>query len=280
MERNDRVRMKKIYIILLISMLGLTACGQASEPEAIPTIVLDSSEITNPQTTNPTSSVSASGIVVPVKEVSLSFTNVGRVTSVNVNVGDKVNAEDVLIQLDTSILEAKVKEAEANLAYAQIQLEYLIRNVGCRTNCAPTEQHLEVAENDVARAQALLDSAKAVLSTQSNLTAPFAGTVVAVNISPSETVTPGQVVIVLGDLSSYQIETTDLSERDVHKLQINQPARIFIDALGQEVNGTVIDISRIADSLGGDVVYKVTLKLNEQPAGLLWGMSADVQIGD
>ena len=71
-----------------------------------------------------------------------------------------------------------------------------------------------------------------------------------------------------------------MSERDVHNVQINQPARIFIEALSQEVNGTVIDISRIADSLGGDVVYKVTLKLNEQPAGLLWGMSADVQIGD
>jgi len=265
--------MKKTYLILLIIMLGLTACGQASTQEAIPTIVLDSSETTNPQTTNTTSSVSASGIVIPVNEVQLSFTNVGRVTSVNVNVGDEVNAEDVLIQLDTSILEAKVKEAQANLAAAQIQVKYLIR-VGT------DEKHLEVAENEVARAQAMLDSANATLAAQSNLTAPFAGTIVAVNISPSETVTPGQVVIVLGDLSSYQIETTDLSERDVHNVQINSPANIFIEALNQEVNGTVIDVARIADSLGGDVVYKVTIQLNEQPAGLLWGMSADVQIGE
>jgi RND family efflux transporter MFP subunit len=272
--------MKKIYLILLISILGLTACGQTSTPEAIPTIVLDSNEtISSPQTNN-ASSVSASGVVVPVKEVSLSFTTVGRVTSVNVNVGDKVNAGDVLIQLDTSILEAKVKEAEANLAYAEIQLKYLIRVAGCRTGCAPTEQHIEVAENDVARAQALLDSANAVLAAQSNLTAPFAGTIVSVNISPSETVTPGQVVIVLGDLSAYQIETTDLSELNISNVKLNQPANIFIEALNQEATGKVIDIARIADSLGGDVIYKVTIQLDEQLAGLLWGMSADVQIGE
>ncbi|NJN80242.1 MAG: efflux RND transporter periplasmic adaptor subunit [Anaerolineales bacterium] len=278
--------MKKVYLIIAIMMLTLSACGGGgSTPTAIPTIVIESNNSNTPSssqtnTGNSGGSVSAEAIVVPVNEVQLSFTNVGRVTSVNVNVGDKVNAEDVLIQLDTSILEAQVKEAEANLAYAEIQLEYLIRNVGCRTGCAPTEQHLEVAENDVARAQALFDSANAVLAAQSNLIAPFAGTIVAVNISPSETVTPGQVIIILGDLSAYQIETTDLSERDVHNVQINQPANVFVEALNQNVNGKVVDIARIADSLGGDVIYKVTIQLNEQPAGLLWGMSADVQIGE
>jgi hypothetical protein len=30
--------------------------------------------------------------------------------------------------------------------------------------------------------------------------------------------------------------------------------------------------------LGGDVVFKVTIELDDQPEGLLWGMSADVQI--
>ncbi|MBL8099528.1 MAG: HlyD family efflux transporter periplasmic adaptor subunit [Anaerolineales bacterium] len=266
--------MKKIYLILLISILSVTACGQANAPQAIPTIVLDSgtSTVTESQPqTNSGSSITASAIIVPVNKVQLSFANVGRVTSVNVNVGDKVNAEDVLIQLDTSILEAKVKEAEANLAAAQIQVKYLIR-VGTDA------KHLEVAENDVARAQALLDSANAILSAQSNLTAPFAGTIVSVNIAPSETVTPGQVVIVLGDLTAYQIETTDLSERFVGKIKIGQPADVFVEALNETFSAKVIDVARVSSTLGGDVVYKVTLAFDKQPTGLLWGMSADVEI--
>ena len=124
--------------------------------------------------------------------------------------------------------------------------------------------------------QALLDSANAMLLAQSTLTAPFDSTIVDVDIAPAETVTPGQIVIVLGDLSKFQIETTDLSERDVTKIKSGQHAGIFLDALGTEFSGKVVDVSLVSSTLGGDVVYKVTLDFDQQPAGLRWGMSADV----
>jgi HlyD family secretion protein len=85
-------------------------------------------------------------------------------------------------------------------------------------------------------------------------------------------------VILLGDLSKYQIETTDLSERDVTRVQVGQSANVFIEALEEEFAGNVIEVDRISTTLGGDVVFKVTIELDDQPAGLLWGMSADVQI--
>ena len=138
--------------------------------------------------------------------------------------------------------------------------------------------HLESAEAEVERMQALVDFAKATLDAQSNLVAPFAGTLVSVDIAPAETVTPGQVVMVLGDLSSYKIETTDLSERDVTKVKVGQSASVFIEALNDNFTGEVADISRIGSTLGGDVVYTVTIELDQQPQGLLWGMSADVKI--
>jgi len=40
----------------------------------------------------------------------------------------------------------------------------------------------------------------------------------------------------------------------------------------------VTSISPIADTIGSDVVFKVTIKLDEQPKNLLWGMSTDVEI--
>ncbi len=274
--------MKKNYLIVLTAIaLVLSACGQANTQQAIPTVVLDDGNTNAPTNQQAVSgdSVLAAGTIVPKAEARLSFTNVGRVTSVNVQVGDVVEAGQVLVELDTSILEAKVKEAEANLAYAEIALKYLVRVTGCRgEGCAPSQQHIEVAENDIARAQALLDSAKATLDAQSHLSAPFAGTVVSVDISPAETVTPGEVVIVLGDLSGYRIETTDLSERDVPSVKIGQDVNVFVEALGQEFTGEVADVSNISSTLGGDVVYKVTIDFDQQPEGLLWGMSADVEI--
>ncbi|MFN8399709.1 MAG: efflux RND transporter periplasmic adaptor subunit [Anaerolineales bacterium] len=269
-----------VFVVVSLLAILLSACGQANSTEAVPTVVIDAGNSSQPanQQSSSGGSISASAIVVPMQNANLSFTSIGRVTEVNVQVGDKVQAGDVLVQLDTSILEAKVREAEANLTYAQISLDYLVRNVGCKMNCAPSQQHIEVAENDVAKAQALVDSAKAVLAAQSNLTAPFAGTVISVDISPYETVAPGQVVMVIGDLSKYQIETTDLSERDVPRVKVGQSATAYIEALDEEFSGKVVDVARISSEVGGDVVYKVTIELDKQPAGLLWGMSADVNI--
>ena len=271
--------MRKNYLtIATVIVFVLSACGQAATQQAIPTVVLDEGGGSNQQNASG-DSVSAAGTIVPMSEARLSFASIGRVTSVNVQVGDKVEAGQILVQLDTSILEAKVKEAEANLAFAETDLKYLIRVTGCRgEGCTPSYKHIEVAENEVARAQALVDSAKAALDVQSHLTAPFAGTVVSVDISPSETVTPGQVVIVIGDLSGYRVETTDLSERDVPDVKIGQAANVFVEALGQDFTGKVADVSNISSTLGGDVVYKVTIDFDQQPEGLLWGMSTDVEI--
>ena len=265
--------MKNIYFIaIMIMALLLTACASAETPAAIPTVSLDDG---NTSTTNTQSSdadsVSASAMIVPVNAADLSFANVGRVTAVNVKVGDQVTAGEVLIELDTTLLEAKVKEAEANLAAAQVQVDYLKR-------LGTDELHLASAEADADRAQAVLDSAKATLAAQSNLVAPFTGTIAAVEISPAETVVPGRVVITMGDFSKLQVETKDLSERDIPRVQIGQPASVFIEALNQEFSGKVVNISRISSTIGGDVVFKVTLALDEQPEGLLWGMSADVRI--
>ena len=262
---------KVVWIVISIFAFTLVACGSSATATAIPTVALDNSSAVSNSQVSSGDSVSASAVIVPLNEARLSFTSIGRVTTVNVEVGDKVKAGDILVNLDTTILEAKVREAESNLLVAQIQVKYLIR-------IGTDEKHLELAEADVQRAQALVDSAKATLLSQSNLTAPFDGTIVSVDTAPYETVVPGKIVIVLGDLASYQIETTDLSERNVPKVKPGQTANVFIDALNQEFTGKVVGIDNVSSTLGGDVVYKVMIDLDEQPAGLLWGMSADVEI--
>lgn len=264
--------MKKTYLIVLVVMtFQLAACGSSSTQTPIPTVSLDTNSSPSNNQTSDANSVSASGVVAPLHKARLSFSAVGRVTSVDVKVGDKVTAGQPLVKLDTTILEAKVREAEANLLAAQIQVKYLKR-------LGVDEVHIQTALADVDRAQALLDLAKATLDAQSILAAPFDGIIVSVDIAPAETVVPGQIVIVLGDLSKYHIETTDLSERGVTKVQVGQPAKVFIEALNQEFTGKVTDIDRVSSTLGGDVVFTVTVELDEQPQGLLWGMSADVNI--
>jgi multidrug efflux pump subunit AcrA (membrane-fusion protein) len=260
----------KQFVIPIIFTLALTlsACsGGASTPTPTPTVSLDAASPGEAST----GAITASAVVVPVQVANLSFPAVGRVQSVDVKVGDKVTAGQPLIHLDTALLEASVRVAEANLAAAEIQVSYLIR-VGT------DERFLESARADVDRTQALLDSAKATLIAQSALLAPMDGTVVTIEVNTGETVVPGQAIVVLGDLSKYQIETTDLSERDVTRVKVGQTVKVSIMALGQEFTGKVIEIALVSTTLGGDVVYSVTIEFDKQPQGLMWGMSADVEI--
>ena len=261
--------MKRVLLILsMLLILTLTACsGIASTPTPLPTVSLA------PVSTGGSSAgvVAASAEVVPLRTAQLSFPAVGRVKSVDVKVGDQVTAGQSLVTLDTTLLEARVREAEANLSLAQVQLDYLKR--------LGTDQHnLDSAQADVDRTQALLDSAKATLDSQSALNAPFDGTIVSVDVEAGETVVPGRVLVLLGDLSRYKIETTDLSENDVARVKVGQTVNVSIDALGKTFTGKVAEIALVSSTLGGDVVFTVTIELDEQPQGLLWGMSAKVEI--
>ncbi len=253
---------------MVILALALSACATSAVTEAVPTVSLDSGAQSS---TAPLSgNVKASAEVVPVRKVELAFPVAGMVKTVEVGEGDTVTAGQILATLDTAILEAKVREAEANIIVEETQVTYLAR-VGT------SQENLDAAKADVERMKALAEIARSQLA-QATLAAPFAGTIASLDISPAEFANPGQVVIVMGDLSHFQIETIDLSEKNIPGIEAGQTADVFIEALGQNFKGRVVDIARVSQTVGGDVVFKVTIELDDQPEGLRWGMSADVSI--
>lgn len=66
--------------------------------------------------------VSASGSIKPLARVSLTFDSPGRVAEVSVEVGDVVEAGDVLARLESEQLELQVRQSRAALALAEAQL--------------------------------------------------------------------------------------------------------------------------------------------------------------
>lgn len=267
--------MKRIFFLTFLAVftLSLTACGSlSSTPEPIPTVVLNSPKNSGQDaTSNRASTVQASARVLPVSAVRLSFPLTGSVTEVYVAGGERVAAGDALVQLDTAILQADVAEAEANRTKAETQVAYL-RRINDSSN-----EDIQAAEAEVDRLNSILEIAQARLA-QATLTSPISGTVAAVEIAPGETVTPGLIVITIGDLTRLEMETIDLSERDITQVQVGQTVQIYAEALGQEMSGTVRYIPEQASSIGGDVVYEVRISLDDAPPDLRWGMSAKVTI--
>lgn len=266
--------------ILFIGLLALTACASpapvAAETAAAPieNIPAESSD-----------SVVASARVKPAQVSQLSFTISALVKEIPVKEGDAVKAGDTLMVLSAPELEYAVLAAEANFKArsqaAELQkadkVLYVDPDTGRKEwHSLPREVYLKaLAEADAAKAG--WDSALANLA-QTLLTAPFDGTVVDIAVVPGETARANQIALTLADLDHLQIVAADLSERDIVRVKIGQSVNVAIEALGAAFPGKVIRISPRADILGGDVVFPVVIALDEQPEGLLWGMSAEVEI--
>lgn len=228
-------------------------------------------------------SVTASGVVVPAHVAQLGFLISAIASEVSVKEGDTVKEGQTLIALNTPDLQFAVTEAQAALhsaqAYADLQKYQKVksqRNGKIFYDTVP-EEYRQRANVKVQQAQVALELAQVNL-TQATLTAPFDGTVASVGVIPGEFVPSDQAILTLATLHDLQVETTDLSERDIDRVKVGASVNISIEALNKSFPGKVVSISPRADTVGGDVVFKVTIAFDQQPENLLWGMTAEVTI--
>jgi RND family efflux transporter MFP subunit len=230
-------------------------------------------------------SVTASAVVVPAQVSQLGFLISALAKEVPVKEGDTVKSGQTLIVLDTPELQFAITEAEAALRSAQTYADLQrYRRVKDRRNgkifydAAPVEVR-QRADARVQQAQVTLELAKINLA-EGTLTTPFDGTVASIGVIPGEFVESDQAVVTLATLNNLQLETTDLSERDIARVRIGAPATISVEALNQTIKGKVKSISPISNTVGGDVVFKVAITFDQHPENLLWGMTAEVTIGE
>lgn len=278
-KRSNSVK-HTFWTILITStlVLSVTSCSSAATATPIPAISLGGAKTTT------SNQVKASAVVVPAQESRLSFVISGMVDEVTVKEGDQVEAGQVLVKLDTTEQEFDIVAAQASLNAAELDAQIQRRrrrqfdfDTFNFIYVSTPGETIQAADAKVDQMRSALEAVKASLA-QATLIAPFGATVVRVDVEPGEYVQPGQVLIKLARLDELQIETTDLSELNIAAVKIGQPATVFVEALNENFPGKVTAISPISNTIGGDVVFNVTIQLDEQPKDLLWGMSADVEI--
>ena len=166
--------------------------------------------------------------------------------------------------------ENELAEAEAMVRQAQAQLDLMLAGV--------RKEEITAAEALVAEAEAAVQQARASL-VDTELHAPFAGTIADSYVKTGEQVMAGVPVIELADLSAWQVETEDLTELDVVRVQEGDEVLLTFDAIEDlEVVGTVVRIKSIGREKLGDITYAVVVELGEQDARLRWNMTAVVTI--
>ena len=253
-----------LITFLVMTAILLAGCG------SIGNAATEAPVVNNQPSNNEILTVSASGEVVPDKWVSLGFPSGGQNLRVFVNPGDIIDYERLLADVDHVAANAALENAKAQLANAKANLEHL-------EDIDAQDVDIKAAEASIHAAEASVDQANSALM-NTYLYAPYGGSIVDIRGRDGESASPGQQVILLADLNTLQVLTTDLSEVDVVHVKVGNGAEVSFDAFPELTTTGRVSKIALSKSTGSGVYYNLTITLDTIPDDLRWGMSAFVVV--
>ncbi len=147
------------WIVGLIAAGLVGVSGTAVVVSRTQTPKVDLSELTVPvKAQDLTVRIEANGTVVPIQTVNLSPKSAGVVQKLYVEQGDKVEAGQIIAQMDSATLQAELMQARANLAQAEANVAQ-VRSGSRSETIAQAQASVAQAEAQVREAQARLDLA-------------------------------------------------------------------------------------------------------------------------
>jgi HlyD family secretion protein len=296
-----------IFAALIIALVAMVTLSSL-KPRPAPLVEVHTAVASK---TSITRTVSGAGKLEPERKVNVSSNITGVLLDLKVGIGSTVAKGEVIGQIDTSRYKAQfqqqmaqVKSADADVTRAKANAAYLASEekraeqlqrsqVGSEAEVAKARSARALADSERAAAESRAKRARASLSEAqtalgwATLTAPVAGTVLAVNHRVGERVRGSDfgedVIVVLGSLGEVDVRL-EVGEQDVIYIKPGQAATIEIDAFGDRIfPGKVIDAGRdaIVKNAGTEnevTTFPVWVALDEEPPRALSGMSAQVTI--
>ncbi|HPQ42099.1 MAG TPA: efflux RND transporter periplasmic adaptor subunit [bacterium] len=281
--------MKKwIVIVLLIlaaGLIGVHTARKTSEESGdvgFKTVPIKRGDLEN--------IISSTGTLSAVSTVNVGSQVSGTLEAVLVDFNDRVTKGQVLARLDTLLLEANVRDAQASLQiakaqYAQAKAE-LNRNRTLYDKGYLSESEyltyatdLDVKDAGVAGAESALLRAKTNLS-YGVITSPIDGIVIQRSVDPGQTIaaslqTP-QLFIIAEDLRNMQIEVA-VDESDIGSVTEGMNVRFEVQAYPDRVfQGEVRQVRLQPETISNVVNYTVIVTADNIDGTLLPGMTATV----
>ena len=196
----------------------------------------------------------AVGTVRARNSASIAPTVMGRVADMPVKLGQRVRAGDVLARISAEEIRAKVAQARAVQANAQLELErakkLLADEAIPRAQFDTAKSQFDVAHASLAEAEALAD--------HMIVRAPFDGVITSKIANAGDTAVPGQPLLVLDDPTALRFEAP-VPESSARTLSTGQKLAVRIDGIDGELTATIAEISPTADPTSRTVLAKLDL---------------------
>jgi RND family efflux transporter MFP subunit len=218
--------------------------------------------------------IGGGGIVYPKQQLNISYPLSERVLNVLVNAGDHVNANQALIKLDPTSLNAQLTQASKDVQAAQAYLNSVSNATPYNpVTVAAAQQAYQVAQNHYNALQAQTSS-----STLHNgmLVTPISGVVTVVNVNPGQTFSANSTLVTVMDQSSVTVRAK-IPLTSLGQVKLGSPAQITPSALPNvNLTGRVSSIIPQADPQTD--TFGVWVTINNAQQTILPGMSAFVRL--
>ena len=236
--------------------------------------------------------ISANGPLNPVFTVNVGTQISGIINKIYVDFNDQVNKNQLLAEIDPSLLEAKISQSIANLESANAILKAskskYLRQMQLETKGYISKGALEDSEKEYKKARATVVKAEAELEKEkrnmqfSKIVSPIDGVVIQREIDVGQTVaasfqTP-TLFKIARNLSEMQIELL-VSEADIGNIKKGQVVKFQVDAFQRRNFNGIVKLVRLEPEIEQNVVsYKVIVDVENSDGVLLPGMTAQADI--
>jgi RND family efflux transporter MFP subunit len=237
-------------LALSVVVVALSACGGKSAKtaagEASPTPV----QVAVVSAPRGVGAVEATGSLRRLRESALSFRIPGVMTRLLVDEGDSVRAGQVVATLDPAGVEARLRQAAADLDRAKRDVDRFAPLVD---KGAISREQFDNQKTALASAKAAYDAA-AFDSRWAVLRSPVSGVVLSRAAQSGEVMAAGAPVVTVADDASPLVLRAPLTDRDVAKVRLGQAVSVRLDALpGAALPGRITRISQRARAESGQV---------------------------
>ncbi len=194
----------------------------------------------------------------------------GLVTKINVRAGDRVNRDEILVHLDTQILEKEIQFHKNQIELAGLDIDHKQVNF----------KRMEMLYKNSSLSQKDFDDARYVhqaavlrkLSAQTSLeklliqkrksviTAPFEGIILEKNVDLGDWVQQGKQLFDIGSVNDLFVRVP-MAETLLKFVAVGQSVPVIINAYDREMTGIIENLSPIADAKTKNIFLKIRIPM-------------------
>ncbi len=233
-----------------------------------------------------TETINAVGTVRPRRKTEVASQILAMIRQIEVNPGDLVQADQLLVTLDDRDFQAQLRAAEAAVDGVRADLavrqrdharyqQMLTEGAVTREDYDRVAGIFQVAQAQFQRAQQQLEQAQVLLS-YTQIRAQEDGIVSDRFAEPGDLAAPGKPLLAIHDPQQLELHAS-VRETLAARIQLGMPLRATVESASLDTVGTVREIIPQAEAASRTVLVKVTLP-SEQVSGLYIGTFGRLEI--